>query len=410
MDENGQRNFLIAGLSMTLALIAVLGFYASVQSERMEAGSALFQQEAIERAGAYYVQDCADCHGSEGEGVRGSGPPLNTREFLGEASDGQIANTIADGRPGSSMPAWGQSYGGPYNAQVIDDLVIYIRAWEKTAPSVDEILLEGDVRRGAVLFASTCFACHGISGEGTDKGLRLNDPERLARFGDDFYREVIARGRPSKGMPTWGSVLAPIQIEDIVVYMRSWESSVAFELGSGNVASGARLYTAACATCHGLSGEGVEGLGSELRPNEFIALNDGGTISDIIVNGSEHGDMPAQVGLLSEQDVDDLIALLRSWQPGNTASVALAIDPSLVGTYAKFLDLCAECHGETGEGGEGKDAGPALIGSEFVQNSDEGIIAELIARGNSKTGMPAFRRKLNEADILDLITLLRSWQ
>ena len=88
-------------------------------------------------------------------------------------------------------------------------------------------------------------------------------------------------------MPTWGSVLSEAEIEDLVVYVRTWDDSTPPAQVIGNVANGARIYAAGCATCHGVSGEGVDGLGSALRPNTFVATNDLAALADVILTGSE---------------------------------------------------------------------------------------------------------------------------
>ena len=401
-SESNYRPYVILGMLMTSALILVFAIYSALQHDRMVAYATTLEDEAIERGAATYIEDCADCHGEQGEGVRGTAPALNTREFLAEASDHSLFSAIADGRPGTSMPAWGQAQGGPHNTQVIDDMVALIRSWEESAPSLDEIVLQGDAQRGAIVFSTTCYVCHGISGEGTEKGLRLNDPVHLAKYTDDYYREVIAKGRSDKGMPTWGSVLSEAEIEDLVAYIRTWDDVAVSAQVTGNVANGARIYAAGCATCHGVSGEGVDGLGASLRPNTFVASNGRAALSSVILTGAEHGRMPAQFGLLSQEEVTDLIALLESWQPAQVT----AMDPAMALVQARYLELCAECHGESAEGGDG----PQLTGNEFVQTSDDETIMELIARGNTKTGMPSFRRKMSEEEMRELIELLRTWQ
>lgn len=76
---------------------------------------------------------CAACHGEEGSG--GTGPALNSLQFLTNNSDEQIANTIINGghRPGSVMPAFGDRF----TTTEIEALVSYIRAWEPTATWVE---------------------------------------------------------------------------------------------------------------------------------------------------------------------------------------------------------------------------------------------------------------------------------
>lgn len=66
-----------------------------------------------------------------------------------------------------------------------------------------------------------CAVCHGDNGVGIDKIPPLNDAQKLQEFDDAWYRETIAHGRPDKGMPTWGTVLAPQQIADVIAYVMS---------------------------------------------------------------------------------------------------------------------------------------------------------------------------------------------
>ena len=149
-EREDYSKYLWIGGVLTLATILVFGLYTTYQPSRMHAKAKHVEHEAIERGEEFWEHDCATCHGKHGEGERNSGPALNTQEFLAEASDALIFNSINDGRPGTSMPAWGQPRGGPYNAQTVDDLVTYIRHWEATAPSVDDMAYEGDAVEGAV--------------------------------------------------------------------------------------------------------------------------------------------------------------------------------------------------------------------------------------------------------------------
>jgi len=81
-----------------------------------------------------YENMCAGCHGDYGEGKHG--PALNNQEFLAAATDGFLQATIALGRSGTAMRSWAkgaQGYGELSDVQ-INDIVTYIRAWQKVAP------------------------------------------------------------------------------------------------------------------------------------------------------------------------------------------------------------------------------------------------------------------------------------
>lgn len=84
-----------------------------------------------ERGRELYAANCAECHGLVGQGR--VGPALNNEVFQASASDQYIKETIARGRPGTPMGAWGRGYGGvkELSPQEIGDIVAYIRTWKK---------------------------------------------------------------------------------------------------------------------------------------------------------------------------------------------------------------------------------------------------------------------------------------
>lgn len=80
-----------------------------------------------------FATACAVCHGENGSG--GTGSALNSQQFLTRQTDAQILQTILNGghRPNSVMPAFGDRL----TMVEIEALVDYIRAWEPTAPLVE---------------------------------------------------------------------------------------------------------------------------------------------------------------------------------------------------------------------------------------------------------------------------------
>ncbi|MCO6452629.1 MAG: hypothetical protein J5I90_17745, partial [Caldilineales bacterium] len=82
----------------------------------------------------------------------------------------------------------------------------------------------------------------------------LNVPERLQQFDNAWYGETIAQGRPTKGMPVWGSVLSPQQIGDVVALIEAWRNGE--QVVVGDLAS--LLRDAAHALEHGETGEAQE--------------------------------------------------------------------------------------------------------------------------------------------------------
>ncbi|MFN0170421.1 MAG: c-type cytochrome [Bryobacteraceae bacterium] len=79
---------------------------------------------------ALFSASCSGCHGSKGQG--GKGPALANRVFLELASDGFLRDTIAKGRPGSVMPAFGEpsTIHRTLAPPDVEAIVAYIRSWQ----------------------------------------------------------------------------------------------------------------------------------------------------------------------------------------------------------------------------------------------------------------------------------------
>jgi mono/diheme cytochrome c family protein len=80
-----------------------------------------------------FATTCTACHGENGSG--GIGPTLNSQQVLTSKTDEQILQAIINGgnRPNSTMPAFGDRL----TTTELEALVGYIRAWEPTAPMVE---------------------------------------------------------------------------------------------------------------------------------------------------------------------------------------------------------------------------------------------------------------------------------
>jgi len=219
--------YVLTGLLLSLGVLIAFQAYLLREPERIR--SDLERDQLIsETAGrSLYTENCAQCHGAEGEGV--DAPALNDKTLLAETSDERIFGLISVGIPGTEMPAWSQKHGGLFTDEQIYQIASFIRSWEADAPDRQAEAMLGDPVQGLAIYNSTCIVCHGEQGEGTDLAPALNDPQRLAQFDDDWYADTIADGRPSQGMPTWGTVLAPTQIRDLVALLRAWERGDALE-------------------------------------------------------------------------------------------------------------------------------------------------------------------------------------
>jgi len=98
----------------------------------------------FEVKGARIFEDgCANCHGPGGVGgvaaftiadpdgqfvaqVEWKAPALTTA--LSRFSEAEVTDILNYGRPGTPMPAWGLSGGGPLTTQQVEQLVVYLRS------------------------------------------------------------------------------------------------------------------------------------------------------------------------------------------------------------------------------------------------------------------------------------------
>ncbi|MCZ7665295.1 MAG: c-type cytochrome [Thermoleophilia bacterium] len=222
------RPFTIAILLMIVGILVSFEVYQLREPARVAAEESRDRILATTAGRELFADNCAMCHGEQGEGV--DGPPLNDSTFLHTTLDSTIFSVVGSGVPNTEMPAWNQAHGGPFTDEQIGDLVAFMRSWESTAPDRAAEAMKGDPQEGLAIYAATCTVCHGAEGQGTPLGPALNDVHRLASFDDDWYASTIADGRPAAGMPTWGTVLSPVQIRDLIALLRAWERGEKVEL------------------------------------------------------------------------------------------------------------------------------------------------------------------------------------
>lgn len=272
-----------SAFGLTLAILITFQVYNFREPARRAADEAHDRLLAVSAGRALFAENCAMCHGEEGEGV--DGPALNDRTFLTGTGDGVIFNLISSGVPGSEMPAWNQAYGGPFTDQETRHLVAFIRGWEPNSPDRQAEAMKGDPVNGLVIFSSTCFACHGEGGQGTDRAPALNDPTKLMQFDDEWYADTIANGRPAQGMPTWGTVLSPTEIRDVVGLLRAWQRGDTIALPGPET----HLHEAA----HGLSHGDVEDAIAHVEEASKVAAGDGLAAINEALAALQAGDLAA---------------------------------------------------------------------------------------------------------------------
>jgi cytochrome c oxidase cbb3-type subunit 3 len=183
---------------------------------------------------------------------------------------------------------------------------------------------------GEKLYSYHCSACHGPDGHG-GVGVPLALPDFQYGVTNDYLTKTIRLGRPGRIMPAF-TQLSDAEVKSIVKHIRSWAPGKPFKYSNetikGDIQHGKQLYLKNCAVCHGATGDGGKGTGVTFsRPRDLPiiapALNNTGFLSaapdtmikTVLMNGREGTPMPSFLKQgLSEKDIDDVVAFVRSFE------------------------------------------------------------------------------------------------
>jgi mono/diheme cytochrome c family protein len=367
---------------------------------------------------AYYRALCAGCHGIDGEG--GVGNSLSSESFLAIADDRMLARSIIQGRPGTAMPSWRH-----LSAQAVSDIMAYIRSWQPTPPTFDEVreamsrVPAGvNANFGKAIYSRQCAGCHGAEGNGAI-GPSLVSDEFLRLVDDRYLYKALVEGRPSTAMPAWKQ-LAAADIGALIAHLRSYQNGPALAQGqrvaSGDYNVGQVLYDQACSGCHGVAGSG--GVGPQLANPVFLESVTDGALKRWIERGrtgtAMKGFAPEAQGPLSLDDgqVADVIAYLRFVGSQNDSRFQrIGIGRAEVGSRV-YAESCAACHGPEGEGA----SGPQLANPYFLDAVSDGFLEATIVLGRSGTAMQAMvvgaegLGQLSTENVQDLVAYMRTWE
>jgi cytochrome c oxidase cbb3-type subunit III len=111
-------------------------------------------------------------------------------------------------------------------------------------------------RGGKHAFESACGVCHGLDGRGGPHAPGIAGNPEVQSLCDRALAEVIANGKPAKGMPSFG-FLGDREIQTIVGYIRVLGNGLP-KAAKGDPLQGEKLFfgKAGCSTCHTVAGKG----------------------------------------------------------------------------------------------------------------------------------------------------------
>lgn len=181
-------------------------------------------------------------------------------------------------------------------------------------------------------------------------------------------------------------------------------------------------YSKICAACHGKDRKGVPAMAKAYKVG-LAAMDLTGPIreysdADLIKTISEgKGKMPAHKAKLKPEEIAALVTYLKAAgvkAPDVAAPAAAPAQPAAKAVEnADYKAKCASCHGKDGKGNPAMakmfKVEPAALDltAKAVQEKTDEDLAKLIAGGKGK--MPAFKAKLSEVRVKELLKYLRSF-
>jgi cytochrome c oxidase cbb3-type subunit III len=183
-----------------------------------------------------------------------------------------------------------------------------------------------DVAVGAQLFGKYCALCHGANAQGyvADNAPSLVTETFLRSASDSFIAAGIAIGRPGTPMAPYGArfggPLTDAQIQQIVAFVRS-KGPAAEPLPAvpdGDAKAGRPVFIAACQSCHG---DGPMRSAPRLDLPSFLQIASNSFLDYAIRKGRPGTKMEAFEGRLTQGQINDVVAYLRSFQNSQAEQV-----------------------------------------------------------------------------------------
>ena len=219
-----------ARLLMLISCVTVLG--CGPLPGRPKPGPEVPRPEQVVDFPTLYRQNCSGCHGADG--MNGPSYPLANPTYQAIVDEQQLHQVIANGEPGTLMPAFASSAGGGLTDQQVDVLVKGMRgAWYKPGtlagahPPPYRAAKAGDAGHGQQAYTTYCSSCHGAPGQaGKSKAGSVTDTAFLSLVSDQVLRTVVIAGRPDIGQPDWrndvpGHPMSDQDVTDVVAWLTS---------------------------------------------------------------------------------------------------------------------------------------------------------------------------------------------
>jgi cytochrome c oxidase cbb3-type subunit III len=177
-------------------------------------------------------------------------------------------------------------------------------------------------KKGEQVYERMCAVCHGRTGQGyaADQAPQLANQNFLSSVSDDFLRAAISNGRTGTTMSAWsrarGGPLGTGEMDSVLATLHAWRDRPRIELDdrpvAGDADRGASIYARQCIACHGADGRG--GPNIHIGNYDLLSTASNGFLRYAIRDGRPGTAMRGFRSELGDAGVEDVLALLRTWQ------------------------------------------------------------------------------------------------
>ncbi|WP_437586083.1 c-type cytochrome [Sorangium sp. So ce1000] len=174
--------------------------------------------------------------------------------------------------------------------------------------------------QGAELYGRYCALCHGRDARGyaADHAPSLVSETFLATATNAFLARSVREGRPGTAMGAYGRAhggpLGNDEVDAIIDFLRwpgpSWAAMPDAPV-VGDPERGEVVYNEMCQPCHGTKAS--RGQAVHLANPGLLRAATDAFLREAIVHGRPGTPMMPFAGRLDDRDIDNVVALLRSW-------------------------------------------------------------------------------------------------
>lgn len=175
----------------------------------MDAAALAQDEEAMAMGQRLFLNNCAQCHGSDGRGSKGF-PNLADQDWLWGGEFDTIKKTITEGREGV-MPPMAAAVGSAEDQRNLAHYVLSLSGSPHNA-------LKAQLGRDKF---TACAACHGAKGQGNPLlgAPNLSDKIWLHGWGEEAVVTMIQNGKHNI-MPAQNKLLSAEQIHVLAAYVK----------------------------------------------------------------------------------------------------------------------------------------------------------------------------------------------